>query len=101
MKYAVEYNVYATEDNKKFDGVYFDAEDCIDEEEFNSIVKGKKNKIVEDFETYGLHTNEDNTETKVIYTRGYIETDKSEEYIIQLIKQKERLNANRRWYIAQ
>jgi len=96
MKYAVEYNVYATEDNKKFDGVYFDAEDCIDEEEFNSIVKGKKNKIVEDFETYGLHTNEDNTETKVIYTRGYIETDKSEEYIIQLIKQKERLNANRR-----
>ena len=70
MKYAVEYNVYATEDNKKFDSVYFDAEDCIDEEEFNSIVKGKKNKIVEDFETYGLHTNEDKTETKVIYTRG-------------------------------
>jgi len=86
MKYAVEYNVYSTENNKKFDGVYFDAEDCIDEEEFNSIVKGKKNKIVEDFETYGLHTNKDKTETKVIYTRGYIETDKDENYIMKLIK---------------
>ena len=89
MKYAVEYNIYSIEDNKKFDGVYFDAKECIDEEEFNYIVKGEKDIIIEDFETHGSHTNKDKTETEVIYTRGYIETDKSEEYIIQLIKEKE------------
>lgn len=92
MKYAVEYNIYSIEDNKKFDSVYFSSEECIDEEEFNSIVKGKKDIIIEDFETNGSHTNEDKTETEVIYTRGYIETDKSEEYIMQLIKQKEELS---------
>ena len=101
MKYAVEYNIYSIEDNKKFDGVYFSAEECIDEEEFNDIVKDKKDIIIEDFETNGSHTNEDKTQTEVIYTRGYIETDKSEEYIMELIKQKEGLNANRRRPIAE
>ena len=86
MKYAVEYNVYATEDNKKFDGVYFDAEGCIDIEEFDNIVKGKKDIIIEDFKTNGSHTNEDKTETKVIYTRGYIETNRDKDYIMKLIK---------------
>jgi hypothetical protein len=89
MRYAVEYNVYSTEDNKKFDGVFFKAEQCIDNEEFDSIVKGKEDIIVEDFETYGSHTNEDKSETEVIYTRGYIETKKGEEFIMNLIKDKE------------
>tara|TARA_R100001509_G_C4831659_1_gene203507 strand:+ start:615 stop:890 length:276 start_codon:yes stop_codon:yes gene_type:complete len=86
MKYAVEYNVYSIEDNKKFEGVYFDAEECIDIEEFNNIVKGKTDIIIEDFETSGSHTNEDKTQTAVMYTRGYIETEKDENYIIKLIK---------------
>jgi len=89
MRYAVEYNVYSTEDNKKFDGACFKAEDCIDSEEFDSIVKGKEDTIVEDFETYGSHTNEDKSETEVVYTRGYIKTKKGEEFIMKLIKDKE------------
>ena len=89
MKYAVEYNVYAIEDNKKFEGVYFDSEECIDEEEFDSIVRWKKDIIIEDFETSGSHTNKDKTQTRVMYTRGYIETDKGKDYIIKLIKKKE------------
>ena len=54
------------------------------------IVKGKKDVIVEDFTTYGLHRNKDGLETEVIYTRGYIETDKSEDEILKSLIKKEK-----------
>ena len=74
MKYAVEYDVHTEDNLKSFDPVVFPSEKAIDDEEFDMIVKGKKDVIVEDFETYGSHRNKDGSETEVIYTRGYIET---------------------------
>ena len=89
MKYAVEYDVHTEDNLKSFDPVVFPSEETIDDEEFDMIVKGKKDVIVEDFTTDGSHRNKDGSETDVIYTRGYIETDKSEDEILKLITKKE------------
>ena len=54
MKYAVEYDVHTEDNLKSFEPVVFLSEEAVDNEEFNMIVKGKKDVIVEDFTTYGL-----------------------------------------------
>ena len=90
MKYAVEYDVHTEDNLKSFEPVVFLSEEAVDNEEFNMIVKGKKDVIVEDFTTYGLHRNKDGLETEVIYTRGYIETDKSEDEILKSLIKKEK-----------
>ena len=89
MKYAVEYDVHTEDKLKSFDPVVFPSEETIDDEEFDMIVKGKKDVIIEDFTTDGSHRNKDGSETDVIYTRGYIETDKSEDEIFKLLIKKE------------
>ena len=89
MKYAVEYDVHTEDNLSSFDPVVFPSEETIDDEEFDMIVKGKKDVIIEDFTTDGSHRNKDGSETDVIYTRGYIETNKSENEILKLLIKKE------------
>jgi len=87
-RYAVEYNVH-TEDNKhSFKPLVFKSTDAIDDCEFDMIVNHQKDKVVETFTTYGIHVNYDKSETEVIYTRGYIETDMNESQILKTLIEK-------------
>ena len=89
MKYAVEYAVFATDSSRYYEPVIFDAEECMDLDEFDEIVQGNKHQLIFDFETYGSHTNEDKTETEVVYTRCLIDTDLPMKTLLKLVKREE------------
>jgi len=89
-KYAIEYDVHTEDEKQYFEPVVFPSSYAIDDDEFSDIVGDKTNEIIEEFTTHGSHTNDDGSETEVIYTRGYIQTDFPEDKILKLIKENQK-----------
>ena len=89
MKYAVELAVFAKDSSRYYEPVIFDAEECMDLDEFDDIVQGNKHQLIFDFETDGAHRNDDGTLTEVYYTRCLIDTDLPIKTLQKLVKREE------------
>ena len=86
---AIEYNIESINQEDKVDKtpVIMDRADCTDREDFEMEVGNKVDTLVEIYRTEGA---DPNNNIPVMYTRGYIRTNKSDKWIMQLLKKDKR-----------
>ena len=84
---AIEYNIESINQEDKVDKtpVIMDRADCTDREDFEMEVGNKVDTLVEIYRTEGA---DPNNHIPVMYTRGYIRTNKSDKWIMQLLERK-------------
>ena len=84
---AVEYNIKPInpEDIVDKTPVIMESIDCTDEKDFEMEIGDKVNVLVEIYRTDGCNPK---TGIPVVYTRGYIRTNKPNKWIMQLLKKE-------------
>ena len=85
---AVEYNIEPINPKDTVDKtpVIMESKDCTDKDDFEMEIGDRVNTLVEIYRTEGANPK---TGIPVIYTRGYIRTNKQDKWIMKLLKKEQ------------